>query len=99
MSNPDSGFPALRGGIAKAVFGERYFRMIFWAALRAVSGCAIRERYSGRHFQGDIQGGVAGGIRLRYSGEVFRERFSEGDFTRRYSGAIFGAVFRTAFPV
>jgi len=40
---------------------------------------------------------LRGGIGLRYSREVFRERFSEGDFTRRYSGAIFGAVFRTAF--
>ncbi len=106
MSNPDSGFPALRGGIAKAVFGERYFRMIFWAALRAVSGCAIREKYSGSDFPRAILPGDIRGLYLeRYSGRHFLCDI-QGGVAGRYPIALFGrsipgAIFRgdSAFRV
>ena len=102
MSNPDGGIPALRGGIAKAVFGERYFRMIFWAALRAVSGCAIREKYSGSDFRGRFYQAIFGGyIRSGIPDGIFRVIFravlravSGCAIREKYSGSDFPRRFR-----
>ena len=98
------------------IFGDDMSGIIFRAVLRAVSGGAIGGRYSvsetgavmlgrysrifGDDMSGIIQGGVAGGIRMRFLGTIFRERNRRGDvgavfpiFRERYFGSnIQGSV-------